>query len=41
MEQYTVVQDLGFYEIDFEIPVQALFNERDQDFFKFGLNELK
>ncbi len=28
-------------KMDFEILVQALFNERDQDCLKFGLNELK
>jgi len=41
MERYGALQDLSFYKLDFEILVQALYNERDQDFLKFGLKELK
>jgi hypothetical protein len=28
-------------EMDSKILIQASFNEQDQDFLKFGLNELK
>jgi hypothetical protein len=28
-------------EMDLEILIQALLNEQDQDFLKFGLNKLK